>query len=114
MIICKYNLRKERLLMATSINIRLDEDLKRDIESFFFEIGLDTSTATRMFFKQCLIEKALPFLPRTKNIPTVSSMHALDALSAIQAESVKRGLDAMSMDDIDADIAESRLERRAI
>jgi DNA-damage-inducible protein J len=99
--------------MATSINIRIDEDLKRDIEHFFSEIGIDTSTAIRMFFKQCLIDKALPFLPRMKDAPTVSSMQALDALSAIQAESVKRGLDKISMDEINSDIAESRRERRA-
>jgi DNA-damage-inducible protein J len=99
--------------MTTSINIRLDEDLKRDIEQFFSEIGLDTSTAIRMFFKQCLIEKALPFLPRTKDTPTVSSKQALDALSAMQATSVKLGLDKMSMEDIDAEIAESRRERQA-
>lgn len=97
--------------MATSINIRLDEELKRDIEGFFSEIGLDTSTATRMFFKQCLIERALPFLPRAKYAPSVSSAQALEALSVIQAESVRRGLDKLSMDEIDADISESRRER---
>jgi DNA-damage-inducible protein J len=100
--------------MATSINVRLDEDLKRDVEQFFSEIGLDTSTAIRMFFKQCLIEKALPFLPRTKDIATtVSSKQALDALSAMQTASVKLGLDKMSMEEIDAEIAQSRQERQA-
>jgi DNA-damage-inducible protein J len=105
----------EGLSMTTSINIRLDEDLKRDIEQFFSEIGLDTSTAIRMFFKQCLIEKALPFLPRTKmDNDRIIALEAKEALKEARAQAALNGTINMTMDEIDAEIQAYRNEKRVL
>ena len=51
--------------MAT-INVRVDDETKRDVEILFDSLGMNISTAVNMFFKQALMEKALPFQPKLK------------------------------------------------
>ena len=50
--------------MASVVNVRVDENTKREVEILFDKLGLNISTAVNMFFKQALIEEALPFQPR--------------------------------------------------
>lgn len=44
-----------------NINIRIDDNLKKDAERLFNDLGLNMSTATTMFLKQCLFCHGLPF-----------------------------------------------------
>ena len=50
------------------IQIRVDEDTKREADALFSRLGLDTPTAVRMFLKQALQQHGLPF--------HVSEMHS--------------------------------------
>ena len=54
--------------MATTVNVRVDEKTKREIEILFDKMGLNISTAINMFFKQALMEEALPFQPKVKKL----------------------------------------------
>ena len=36
-----------------NINIRIDDNLKKDAENLFNDLGLNMTTATTMFLKQC-------------------------------------------------------------
>ena len=51
---------------ATVVNVRVDENVKRDIEHLFDGLGMNISTAVNMFFKQCLMEQGLPYQPKIK------------------------------------------------
>ena len=51
---------------AAVVNIRVDENVKRDIEKLYNGLGLNISTAVNMFFKQCLMEQGLPYQPKIK------------------------------------------------
>ena len=57
--------------VAAVVNVRVDENVKRDIEKLYDCLGMNISTAVNMFFKQCLIEQGLPFQPgiRRRHIP---------------------------------------------
>lgn len=44
-----------------NINIRIDDDLKKNAEILFNDLGLNMTTATTMFLKQCLLCHGLPF-----------------------------------------------------
>lgn len=44
-----------------NINIRIDDNLKKDAENLFNDLGLNMTTATTMFLKQCLYCHGLPF-----------------------------------------------------
>ena len=55
-------LTKECFNMKTAVlQVRLDADLKTQADAFFKRIGLDTNSATRLFYKQCLLQRCLPF-----------------------------------------------------
>ena len=43
------------------IQIRVDAALKYDADAFFESIGMDTTTAIRIFLKQTLIQRKIPF-----------------------------------------------------
>ena len=48
--------------MATSlIQLRVDEKLKKQADELFADLGLDTTTALRIFLKQALKVGGLPF-----------------------------------------------------
>lgn len=48
--------------MATStLQIRVDSDLRKEAESFFTGAGLDMSSAVRLFLKQVVIRRRMPF-----------------------------------------------------
>jgi len=49
--------------MATksSVQVRLDEDLKRDAEMVFDNLGVDVPTAIRIFFKKVVATRSIPF-----------------------------------------------------
>ena len=51
---------------TTTINVRVDETVKHSVEALFDSMGMNISTAVNMFFKQCLMEEALPFQPKAK------------------------------------------------
>ena len=47
----------------TTIQIRVDEQTKKSAKKILEEIGLDMSTAIKMFLKQISIKKGMPFTP---------------------------------------------------
>ena len=51
---------------ASVVNVRVDENVKRDIEKLYDSLGMNISTAVNMFFKQCLMEQGLPYQPKIK------------------------------------------------
>lgn len=55
------------LIMTKPYQIRIDEKLKRDSEKILAELGLDVSTAMRMFLHQVVATQSIPFTIR-KNL----------------------------------------------
>jgi addiction module RelB/DinJ family antitoxin len=43
------------------IQVRVDAELKKEAEALFNGMGLDTSTAVRVFLKQAIAQKSIPF-----------------------------------------------------
>ena len=48
-------------MSTTTLQVRLDPRLKKEADHFFSAAGLDTTTAVRMFLRQVIIRKAIPF-----------------------------------------------------
>jgi len=44
-----------------NINVRVDDSLKREAEALFDELGLNMTTATTIFLKQCVRCRGIPF-----------------------------------------------------
>ena len=48
-------------MAQTSINIRMDEDLKKQFDAFCSDIGMSMSTAFCVFAKTAVRERRIPF-----------------------------------------------------
>ena len=92
---------------TTTINVRVDDSVKRSVEILFDSMGMNISTAVNMFFRQCLLEEALPFQPRAKRKATLK-----EALREAQEQSIINGTSSMTLDEINEIIAEVRQEKR--
>jgi hypothetical protein len=54
--------------MASTIQIRIDEDTKAQASSLLADMGMDISTAVKMFLKEIINERKLPFQPKAKAV----------------------------------------------
>ena len=68
----------------TNINIRTEDNTKRDAEKLFNELGLNLSVAINAFLKQAIREKGMPFklTTSTPNETTLNAMKEADELIA--------------------------------
>ncbi|MDN0044153.1 type II toxin-antitoxin system RelB/DinJ family antitoxin [Mediterraneibacter glycyrrhizinilyticus] len=48
-------------MATTPTQIRIDEDIKKLATALFNELGLDMSTAVKLFLHQCVLRGGLPF-----------------------------------------------------
>ena len=98
--------------MATSLlQVRVDDALKDEASKVFENLGIDTSTAVRMFLKRAVMENGIPFRMTLPKAP-YNAERGYRAMLQLGEESEKNGLSEMSLDDINAEIAASRSERR--
>lgn len=58
------------------IQVRMDSTLKKEATEIFSQMGLDTSTAITMYFRQVVNTRRLPFTP---SAPTAFEKRILDA-----------------------------------
>ena len=67
--------------MAT-INIRVDEDLKRESEKIFGELGLGMSAALTIFLKAVVRNNGIPFSLEIPNKKTLKAFKESDDISS--------------------------------
>lgn len=48
-------------MSSTTLQIRLDSDLRREADDLFTAAGLDLPSAVRLFLRQSVIRRRLPF-----------------------------------------------------
>ena len=96
---------------STNITIRMDRETKRDFEIFCDNVGINLSTAFNMFVKATLRARTLPFAVSDIDSRKQARLELLEAFEDLQKESVVNGNDKMTMDDINALIAECRQEK---
>ncbi len=49
------------MAQSTNVNIRMDEELKKQAEQLFAEFGMNMSTAVTIFVKTVVRERKIPF-----------------------------------------------------
>ena len=76
--------------MATSIvQFRVDEDLKVKATAVFEKLGIDMSTALRMFLKRTVLENGIPFPMTLQN--TYDSEAILKAARGLTTDAKQNG-----------------------
>ena len=94
--------------METVIQIRIDKELKDLATKTFASMGLDLSTAIRIYLRKTVLEKGLPF-----NLKLQETDKKFDkTIKEIHAISKANGNDKMTLDEINEIIAETRRLRK--
>ena len=86
------------------IQIRIDDSLKNQATMLFDELGIDLSTAIRLFLKKSLQVGGLPFDVRLSD----NSIKAIAAIERMRTESEENGNSEMSLDEINEEIKLAR------
>ena len=90
------------------LQVRVDEELKNQAAEILDTIGIDLSTAVRMFLKKVIIERGIPFDARIDE----SSLKFLMAMREMQRISEENGNSEMTLEEINEEIRLAREERR--
>lgn len=91
--------------MATTIQVRVDDDLKIKSDKLFKELGTDTTSAIRMFLAQAVANDGFPFeIKRVKVSPYIAltEEELLDKLEKSR-KSAEQGL-CRDADDVISDM----------
>lgn len=102
-------------MTQTGVSIRMDNDLKHDFGSFCDAVGMTMSTAFVIFAKTVVREQRFPFditsKPQRINRDDDERSAMLSLIEGMRTKAESSGRPAMSMEEIDAEIAASRRER---
>ena len=100
--------------MASSVlQVQLDDNLKAQASAVYEGLGIDLSAAVRIFLKQSVAENGPPTDMTTTIQRELVIAKGLKAIERMQEESERNGNCDMTLDEINAEIAASRAERRA-
>ena len=98
--------------MGTSLlQVRIDDTLKNQAAEVFDNLGIDTSTAVRMFLKRVVKENGIPFSMTLPSKPYVAE-RGYEAMLEMNKIAKENGLSDMSLDEINDEIESSRKERK--
>ena len=70
---------------AAMIHARMEPELKQNVESIFRALGMTTTEAVTLFYKQVMMRRGLPF---TVEVPD-------EELDIWQREEIKKGMEEM-------------------
>ena len=91
------------------LQIRVDEELKNQANAIYNELGIDLSTAVRMFLKKSVLEGGIPFDTKVDSL-TLSTILSVDKM---RTTSESNGNSEMSLDEINEEIKAARKERKS-
>ena len=77
-------------MATTTLQVRIDSDLRKDAERLFTNAGLDMSSAIRLFLRQSVIRRRLPFEVMSEN-PDPFWSEANQRVLAESIRSLERG-----------------------
>ena len=90
------------------IQVRIDDDLKNQATILYGEIGMDLSTAIRMFLKKSIQMGGIPFDTKIDEV-TLKGIIAADRMRTISEEN---GNSSMTLEEINEEIRLAREERK--
>ena len=101
----------------TLVQIRVDDKLKDDVSAIYDQLGLDLSTAVRIFFKRTVAEQGIPFTMKLnydskrsnarKRIP----QEIMLAMQEMSDSAEKNGVSDLRLEEINAEIQSVRKGR---
>lgn len=93
------------------IQFRVDDDLKLQATSVYEKLGIDLSTAIRIFLKRSVVANGIPFSMVLED-DDYNSFKARQAMKNMQRISLENGNSEMTLDEINEEIKHARLEEK--
>ena len=90
------------------LQVRVDDNLKEQASILYENLGMDLSTAVRMFLKKSIQVGGIPFDVKYDD----GTVNFLMALRSMQERSKELGNDKMTLDDINEEIRHAREEKK--
>lgn len=82
--------------MATSnVTIRMDEELKKQAEELFTDLGLNMTTAFTAFVRQAVREQRIPFII-SRDTPNQQTIQAIEEIQMLKKDPNKKSYDSFS------------------
>ena len=87
-------------MKTTTLQLRIDEKTKRDVQKIIDKLGLDMSTAITMFLRQVIVTKSIPFQARTINgfTPKYEAMILRETADALKNAKRYKNVDDLMKD----------------
>ena len=103
--------------MATvNLTVRVDERTKKDFDGFCDNVGINATAAVNMFIKNVVRTRKLPFvitdISGNDQDGSVNMSNMKKAMQSMRAQSVENGNSEMTLDEINAEIAAYRKNKR--
>ena len=90
-------------MATTLVQFRIDDELKNQASAVYDALGIDLSTAVRMFLKRSVMVNGIPFnmtLPKSD----YKAERAVRALRELSSAAMKNGTSEMTLEEINAEI----------
>lgn len=98
----------------TLVQIRIDEKLKDEVSAIYDQLGLDLSTAVRIFFKRTVAEQGIPFTMKLNSDNKRSyarkkiSQDVMLAMKEMSDSAEENGVSELSLEEISSEIQSAR------
>lgn len=79
---------------TATLTVRLDPQVKRDVEEVLDSLGITLTQAVTMYFNQISLEKALPYHPHIPNAETERALADKDLRTARDVDDLFKQLAA--------------------
>lgn len=97
----------------TSITIRTDETIKKQFDGLCNDFGMSVNTALNIFMRTVVRTKSIPFTIQS-NLTTKEELleKGQKVFELLRKESIENGLTALTLEDINKEISETRKSKR--
>ncbi|MCL2284774.1 MAG: type II toxin-antitoxin system RelB/DinJ family antitoxin [Firmicutes bacterium] len=104
-------------MATTNLTVRVDENIKRGFDTICENVGLTATSAVNMFIKTVVRTRTLPFtvtgLSAEEQNNKIIMARMKNAVQSMREQSLTSGNEDISLDDVNAEIAAYRRERRS-
>ena len=92
---------------TATFSIRMDSQLKQELDAICNEFGMNTSVAINIFARAVVRERRIPF----EIAVTPEASMAQRTFQALRRQAKKSGVAGLSLSEINAEISKARAER---
>ena len=90
-------------MAMSTFSVRMDEQLKSDLDKLCEQFGMNTSVAINIFARAVVRERRIPFEITANQEPS-----GVQAFNALRMQAKNNGVQGMSLDNINSEIKRTR------